>query len=145
MVSVEQAVTPEDFPVVYSKAVFEKDLDAYLNLYDRNVFIFDAWGPAWHSLGIESWREQTKEWFESLGTERVEVKFDFPVWIHGQDVSTLTAIAEFAAVDEKGTRLRSLENRFTCVFKKISGHWKVIHQHTSNPIDGGTMKSILKR
>jgi ketosteroid isomerase-like protein len=41
--------------------------------------------------------------------------------------------------------LRSLDNRLTATLRQKSDGWKIIHQHTSLPIDLETAKGIFKR
>ena len=58
----------------YKTAVYAKDVDAFVALYDRDVRIFDMWGR-WSYDGAEAWRKMVTDWFGSLGTERVGVEF----------------------------------------------------------------------
>lgn len=59
----------------YRAAVFEKDVDALMRLYDQEVRVFDTWG-IWSYEGATAWRTMIEQWFASLGTERVKVKMD---------------------------------------------------------------------
>jgi ketosteroid isomerase-like protein len=52
---------------------------------------------------------------------------------------------KFTAVSEEGEELRYLQYRLTWVAKKKEGSWKIIHQHTSSPVDFETMQVILTR
>src|SRR4051794_13857199 len=56
----------------YKVACFSKDIEAFSDLYDANVRIFDAWGH-WSYDGLEQWRKSVKAWFDSLASERVLV------------------------------------------------------------------------
>ena len=41
--------------------------------------------------------------------------------------------------------LRSLSNRMTVVLRRRDGEWKVVHEHTSAPIEHETLKARLQR
>ena len=134
----------KSFFETYKTAVFEKDVNAFISMYDENILVFDTW-QEWTYEGIAAWKDMVKGWFESLGTVRDAVTFE-DIQIHDKgDMALLTAIAKFTAVSEKGEPLRYLQNRLTWVANKRNGDWKIIHQHISSPIDFETMKVILTR
>ena len=76
----------------YQSAAFDKDVDAFMRLYDPSVRVFDAWG-VWAYEGAPAWRRAVEGWFTSLGTERVRVSFDDVLAWAGKDVSSVCAIA----------------------------------------------------
>jgi len=127
----------------YKNAVFQKDVEAFVSIFDDQVRIFDMW--EWVYNGVAPWREMVKSWFGSLNAERVVVTFD-DVLIQAEDeMAVVSAFARFAAISEKDEELRYLQNRLTWVVRKKDGAWKIIHEHTSGPVDGGTMKVLLQR
>jgi ketosteroid isomerase-like protein len=128
----------------YKNAVFQKDAEAYASIFDEEVRIFDMWMD-WSSDGLAIWREIAKEWFGSLGSERVVVAFEGIRIQAGAELAAATGFVRFAAISEQGEELRYLENRLTWVVQKKEKGWKITHQHTSGPIDFETMKVILKR
>lgn len=136
----------------YGKAVFEKNLEAFLALFDKDARIFDMWG-AWSYDGLAAWREMVTGWFSSLGADRDRVTFEDVEFLFSGDLATVSAFARFAAVSPEGKELRFLYNRITLVLRRSSrrgpdaaaGAWKIVHQHTSAPVDGGTLKAILNR
>ena len=127
----------------YKAAVFQKDADRFLELFDKNVRVFDMW--AWQYDGLPAWREMVTGWFSSLETERDVVTFDDIRIEESGDFGVASAFLRFAAVSEKGEELRFLQNRLTWVVRKKEGAWKIIHEHTSGPVDGSTMKVQLQR
>lgn len=148
------AVTsPEALFASFSDAVYAKDLEAYLELYDEHVLVFDMW-QEWSYEGLAAWRTMVTGWFGGLGVDRDVVTFrDTTVEIAG-DLGYVTAIARFAAVSEAGEELRFLDNRLTWVIRRSGssgpsgssgGSWKIVHQHTSGPIDFNTMKVVLQK
>ncbi len=128
----------------YKAAVFAKDVDAFVALYDQDVQVFDMWG-VWSCNGIASWREMTTGWFGSLGTERVVVDFSEVQTIVAQDLAVIHAFVNYKAVTVDDVDLRSLDNRLTVTLRKKGDRWKIVHQHTSSPIYFETTKVIFKR
>ena len=128
----------------YKSAVLRKDLDTFISIFDDNIRVFDMW--AWTYDGLTPWRKMARDWFSSLSTtEQVVVTFD-DIRIQETDgMAVATAFARFAAISEKGEELRYLQNRLTWVARKKEGTWKIIHEHTSGPVDGETMKVRLQR
>ena len=128
----------------FTSAVYNKDVEAYLGLYEENVLVFDMW-QFWSYDGLPAWRKMVEGWFSSLGSDRDRVTFrDQLVDVSG-DMGYVTAIVRFAAVAETGEELRFLDNRLTWVVRRTSASWKIVHQHTSGPIDFGTMQVVLKK
>jgi len=127
----------------YKNAVFQKDVESFLSIFDDHVRIFDMW--EWVYDGLGPWRAMAEGWFGSLGVERVVVTFDEVRIDAGDEMAVVTAFARFAARSEKGEELRYLQNRLSWVARKKGEVWKIIHEHTSGPVDGGTMKVLLQR
>ena len=128
----------------YKNAVFQKDLETLASLFDEKVRVFDMW-QRWSYDGLVAWREMVKGWFSSLGTDRDVIKFDdIQVQATGE-MAIVSAFVRFTAVSETGEELRYLENRLTWAVQKKGEEWKIIHQHTSGPIDFETMKVMLRR
>jgi uncharacterized protein (TIGR02246 family) len=128
----------------YKIAVQQKDIEAYCSIFDEDVKIFDMW-QSWSIDGLKAWRAMAKEWFASLGENIDVVTFDnVQIHLHGE-MAHVSAFVRFTAVSPNGTELRFLENRLTWVIEKKVQSWKVIHQHTSGPVDFNTMKVILQR
>jgi ketosteroid isomerase-like protein len=128
----------------FSDAVYRKDVEAYLGLYDEKVVVFDMW-QEWTYDGLAAWRTMVEGWFSGLGSDRDVVTFrDKQVEIAG-DMGFVSAIVRFAAVSETGEELRFLDNRLTWVIRRFGVSWTIVHQHTSGPIDFNTMKVVLKK
>jgi len=129
---------------IYKTAVFDKDVDAYMSVFDDHLRVFDMWG-LWSFDTLADWRTMTEGWFSSLKEERVVVTFSDIQVQENDAIGTATAFVRFAAISAQGEELRYLQNRLTWVALKKGGRWKIIHQHTSSPIDHGTMKAMLRR
>lgn len=128
----------------YIKAVFEKDIEVFLSMYDEQVLVFDMW-QQWSYKGIAAWREMVKGWFNGLGSDKDIVTFDEVQIQQNDELAIITAIVKFTATSEKGEALRYLQNRLTWITQHKDSSWKVIHQHTSSPIDFESMKVILEK
>jgi ketosteroid isomerase-like protein len=128
----------------YASAVFSKDLKSLMHLYDPNVRVFDAWG-VWLHEGAAAWQVAVEGWFTSLGTERVKVTFDDVRDLGGADLAMVSAIVTYAGVSEIGEPLRSMQNRITWVLRTSGHNLRIVHEHTSVPIDFNESKAMLKR
>jgi uncharacterized protein (TIGR02246 family) len=136
--------TLESLFETYKTAVFQKDVEAFASIFDEKVRVFDMW-QRWSYDGLVAWREMAAAWFTSLGTDKDLIVFD-DIQIHSTgEMAVASAFMRFTAISEKGEELRYLENRLTWIAQKKDNQWKIIHQHTSGPIDCETMKVILKR
>jgi uncharacterized protein (TIGR02246 family) len=128
----------------YKTAVFAKDTDAFMALYEPDARIFDMW-VEWSYDGADSWRVMVTEWFSSLNADRDVVEFhDVRTTVSG-DMAAVTAFVQFTAVSAGGKKLRSMHERLTWILSKKDRAWRIAHQHKSGPIDFKTMKVILQR
>lgn len=139
---------PED-PVLqalsdYKAAVLAKDVDAFVALYAPDVLVFDMW-RVWTYKGIAAWREMVAGWFGSLGAERVVVDFDDVQTIVSDDLAVVHTFVTYKAVNADGVDLRSMDNRMSMTLTQKNGAWKIVHQHTSSPIDPDTAQVIFRR
>ncbi|HEX2896980.1 MAG TPA: nuclear transport factor 2 family protein [candidate division Zixibacteria bacterium] len=129
----------------YKAAVYAKNVDSFVNLYDENIVAFDMWGSKWNYRGIKNWRSMVDEWFASLGNDRVVVDFEQLQLSQSTNLASVAAFVKYTAVSPEGKTLRSLNNRMTMVFELKKGVWKITHEHTSAPANHDTLKVSLKR
>ena len=128
----------------YKAAVFARDVEALMRLYQPTVRVFDTWG-VWSYEGADAWRRAAEGWLGSLGTERVEVTFSQVHAIEGRELHIISAIVTYAGVSAAGERLRAMHNRITWCLR-VSGHvLRIVHEHTSAPIGFSDAKAILER
>jgi uncharacterized protein (TIGR02246 family) len=129
----------------YRAAVQAKDVDAFVALYDEDVCVFDLWGR-WSYDGADVWRGMVEEWFGSLGNDRAAVEFEDVQTIVGDGVAAAHAFVTFKGLSAEGEELRVMHNRMTWALRKTDGgDWKVVHEHTSAPVDFETAKVVLQR
>ena len=139
----EQAVS--EFPDRYIAAVFEKDVDALMGLYDDDIRIFDLWG-VWVYDSPAEWRQSVTDWFASVSEQqRVGVSFDDVHISATEDLATLLAVITYSEVGPDGATQESMQNRLTWILKRRGDVWKIVHEHTSAPVDFETAKVDLQR
>jgi ketosteroid isomerase-like protein len=128
----------------YASAVYAKDVDAFMRLYDPGVRVFDTWG-VWSYEGAEAWRRAVEGWLTSLGTERVKVSFDAVEASSSPAFSVVSAFVTYAGLSAQGEPLRAMTNRLSWVLR-TSGHvLRIVHEHTSAPLGYDDQKAILQR
>ena len=128
----------------YKSAVYAKDVDAFMRLYDPSVRVFDTWG-VWSYEGTGAWRGAVEGWLTSLGTERVKVSLEDVRATVAREFATVSAIVTYAGISAQGEQLRAMQNRLSWVLR-TSGHvLRIVHEHTSAPVGFEDMKAILQR
>lgn len=132
----------KDFFSIYQSSAWHKDTKAMINLYDQHAVIFDMWDQGCHSKPLE-WTKIITDWLGSLGEEKVKVEFEMVKIHQSGNVGFASALIQFQAISSEGTILRSMKNRITLGFSKFENGWKVIHQHTSAPINSNGLTAIL--
>jgi uncharacterized protein (TIGR02246 family) len=135
---------PEHLLETYRRSVYEKDTAAFLSIFAGDVRVFDMWGR-WQHRGLPEWRAMAEEWFGSLAAERVKVEFDEVESQAGPDFLAVSAFVTYTAVSAAGVDLRSLQNRLTWIARREDDGWKIVHEHTSGPVDHATLKVLLNR
>jgi uncharacterized protein (TIGR02246 family) len=128
----------------YKAAVNAKDVDTFVSLYDQDVVVFDMWGE-WSYKGVVAWRRMVTDWFGSLGSEQVIVELNNAQVITEHSIAIAHAFVTFKGISAEGEALRVMQNRFTWLLKNREGVWKILHEHSSAPIDFETSKVILQR
>ena len=129
---------------LYKDAVFAKNVEAFVSLYDDDIHVFDMWGK-WSYEGIKAWRGMVTEWFGSLNDEKVLVSFDDLQITVSPEIAIAHTFVTFKGFSADGKELRSMNNRLTCALKNTNGTWKIIHEHSSSPLDPETTKAIFQR
>ena len=131
----------QDYFILYKQAAWNKDIEGMTRLYDGNVVIYDMWTKG-YQIGITEWAKEIHDWLSSLGEENVNVIFEMVAIHESGNVGFANAVITYQAISTDNTILRSMKNRITIGFHKPGSDWKVIHQHTSAPING-ELQAIL--
>jgi ketosteroid isomerase-like protein len=128
----------------YAQAVLDKDVDAFMRLYDPGVRVFDTWG-AWSYEGAGAWRKMIEGWLSSLGNESVRVTAEDVRIIGGPALCVVSAFFKYAGISADGQQLRAMQNRLTWTLAPDGSGWKIVHEHTSAPVRFEDGKAILER
>jgi ketosteroid isomerase-like protein len=63
----------------------------------------------------------------------------------GHDVAVVHAFVTYTGVSAAGHAVRTMHNRLTWALKQHEDTWKIVHEHSSAPVDPATSKVILQR
>jgi ketosteroid isomerase-like protein len=128
----------------YASAVYKRDVEAFVRLYDPAVRVFDAWG-VWEYVGAERWRLAVEGLFTSYGDEKVKVTFT-GTQCHGTlSHAFVTATATYAWISAEGKETRSMDHRITWGLRTTGHVLRILHEHTSMPVGFEDMKAIFQR
>ena len=129
----------EDHFVAAFKA---KDVDAIMKVYvpDQSLVVFDVVPPRQY-VGAAAYR---KDWQNFLSL------FPGPITVELTDLDVVAdhnlgyghSIQRVAGADKAGKPI-DLTVRVTDVYRKIKGHWLIVHEHVSIPVDLDTGKPDL--
>lgn len=127
----------------YAEAVWNKDTEKFLALYDHNIHVYDAW-QQWEYTGIQDFRTLPIAWFNDLGSDRVKVTFKDPTIQENDQLASIWTTVLYSAYDKADKPLRSISNRMTMILEKQADEWKIIHEHTYIPVDMETGQGVFK-
>jgi ketosteroid isomerase-like protein len=129
----------------YRAAVSAKDVGAFVALYDDDVRVFDMWGR-WSYDGAAEWRHAVADWFGSVGDDQVVVELHDLTTVVGDGAAAVHGVVTFKGLSAAGDELRAMDNRVTWVFRRAGdSSWKIVHEHTSMPIDLETSKPVPRQ
>ena len=137
-------VAIERIQKAYAAAVWERDVQRFMALYDERARVFDAWG-VWQYDSVKAWQVAVEGWFSSLGTERVCVFFVVSMFFVFFAFACASATVTYAGVSAQGNELRSMQNRITWALRTTGQVLRIVHEHTSAPVGFEDMKAILHR
>jgi ketosteroid isomerase-like protein len=63
----------------------------------------------------------------------------------GEDLAVAHAFVTYKGLSADGTELRAMNNRLTWGLRKTPDGWKIVHEHSSAPVDFDTGKVELQR
>jgi uncharacterized protein (TIGR02246 family) len=114
----------------WAKALRAKDIDGLMSCYTPDILVFYL-APPLQYAGRDAYRKSFEEWFAS---------FRGPI---GYEIRELNVTAgDGAAFSRSLNRIRGTRTsgedtdvwvRATVGFRKVSGEWKVAHEHVSVP------------
>lgn len=122
----------------FIKAFGDKNAARLMSYYARDgLFVFDVTPPRQH-VGWANYKKDWEELFAAFpGPLSVKIS-DLSITVSG-DVAYGHSIqdSQFTAKDGARTELVA---RVTDVYRKLDGHWKIVQEHVSVPVDLDTMK-----
>lgn len=99
------------------------DLDAFMSLYDSSATFMMRAGP----VGLDSTRSNYEKSYFSDSTKKQDLRFsEILVRPLGQDHALVTG--KFTLY---GKNLPEQSGRYTLVFVRTNGGWKILHDHSS--------------
>ncbi len=134
----EQETTRSDLPAIRAvidviiKAIRNNDVDLFLAHCAPEIVVFDLVPPL-EQRGLEAVRAG---WILSMGSFEGAIDYEvdrLDVQLSG-DVAFSRSLAQFGGTTKEGKRVES-RVRSTLGFRKVNGHWKIVHEHLSVPFD----------
>jgi len=126
----------------YIAAVEAKDTDAIMKLYvpDGTLLVFDVTPPRQY-IGEAAYRKDWQEFLDSFnGPITVNVtELDI---VADRNLAYSHDIERYMGTDMQGKKV-DFTVRVTDIYKKINGHWLVVHEHNSFPVDLDTGRADL--
>jgi uncharacterized protein (TIGR02246 family) len=119
-----------------------KDLDAIMKFYvpDQTLVVFDVVPPRQY-VGAAAYRRDWQTFLDSFnGPIAVEVT-DLDI-VADRNLAYSRGIDRVTGTDKQGKKT-DLTVRVTDIYKKTQGHWLVMHEHVSVPVDLDTGKPDL--
>lgn len=133
---------PETLIDRYTAAAIALDREALLALYHDDILLYDLMLP-WQISGTGAWSAKIDSWFSGVGSDPVVEASDVAVTTLGE-AALLTMTMHYGHTDEDGTSMR-MANRLTWVAVAAGDDWKILHEHTSVPLDEQTMSPQFQR
>lgn len=126
----------------FMAAMNAKDVDAIMKFYapGAGLFVFDVTPPRQHV----GWDDYKKDWQDAFAALPGPIKFsisDLHITVAGS-VAYGHNIQGGYMTRKDGSRLESFV-RVTDVYRKIHGHWLIVQEHVSVPVDFDTGKADL--
>ena len=126
----------------YSRFVRIKDYEGFIGQYAPNIVNYDLWQAAAYN-SMSSWKTNIKNWFDGLGDEYVIVTFRDITVYESTNTAFLHGIITYQGHSKEGDVLRAMDNRLSWGLIYLENGWKIVHEHTSLPIDAKTMRPIF--
>lgn len=123
-------VEVRDVIATYADAFQSLDVDRIVALYADDVRIFDLMG-GFGLRGLPAWRAMLESVARDMH-EGVCTVADLEV-LASDDLAVASATVYYGDKTEAG--VEGIHNRATFVLRPMEGTWKIVHEHTSVPLD----------
>lgn len=114
----------------YAEAFRLLDVDRIVALYADDVLVFDLLG-GFGLRGLPAWRAMLESVARDMHEGVCNIT-DLEV-LASDDLAVASAIIYYGNKTEAG--VEGIHNRATFVLRPMEGTWKIIHEHTSVPLD----------
>jgi uncharacterized protein (TIGR02246 family) len=111
-------------------AVRRRDYDGILENHSADMLMFDV-PPPFQSEGLDNYRK-TWDLFFGCAADSPTFEFSDIRITAGADVAFVTAHGHCYSPDESG-KPSPLDFRLTMGLRRISGEWRIVHEHHSVP------------
>lgn len=116
----------------YTAAVIATDRDALMQLYAPNVRVYDTMLP-WEFRTADAWSTFVENWFSGVRANPQAEASNVDV-VETDGMALLTMFMYYGHTEDDG-ELVGLTNRLTWVAVPDGDDWKIIHEHTSSPLN----------
>lgn len=121
----------------FSNAIVAKDLDTIMSFYAADVVAFDVDPPREYD-GIEAYKKDYAGFFAAFPGPAKSTISDLHIKVAG-DFAYAFGVDHWVATGSDGKPVE-FTFRFTDVFRKHKGSWRIVHEHNSIPVDLDTGK-----
>ena len=128
----------------YAAAAAARDIDAFMALYDDAVVVHELFSEA-TVVGADAWRAQVATWFGDLGEDEENLVEPQELTVHADGrVALAHGLVRYGALNTDGSLKYGMVNRLTWGLRRgDDGVWRIVHEHTSVPLDPATMTPVL--
>lgn len=128
-----------DFMDRFAQAFKSRNLDEIMSFYAQDVVAFDIMPPLQYK-GVNEFRKSWQQFIDmTVGSPQYQVQ-DVNIKIGG-DLAACYCLSHMVADTKSGEKIDTWM-RYTGVYSKINGQWKISHEQLSVPIDMKTDKAI---
>jgi ketosteroid isomerase-like protein len=114
------------------RSVRSKNIEGVMSLYAQEVVSFDIVPPLRY-LGAEAFRKRWEETFSSFQGPIDYELHDLSITV-GDDLAFSHSLNRISGTLTTGQQT-ALWLRWTACFRKINGHWLIVHHQVSVPVD----------
>ena len=123
----------------WADAIRNKDIERLMACYAPDVVAYDMMPPLeWR--GAEAYRAAWAQGLAMPGS--FEVELYEPVITASEDIAFAVALAHFDVVPPNGETYGGWF-RWTAGFARANGEWKIVHEHSSVPIEMESRTALI--
>jgi ketosteroid isomerase-like protein len=112
-------------------AIRRKEIDRLMACYADDVVAYDMMPPLEYR-GADSYRTAWMQGLSMSGSFEIELRN--PVIVAGNEVAFAFALSNYRVGPSEGEPIDGWF-RWTAGLRRIDGRWKIVHEHSSVPID----------